>query len=88
MKQIKIEEIPYDLISKLINDVFDAEFNPNVSLIDMGLDELDGIELIMNIEKELDVYISDEEASKLMDSENFYFLKVIQRDKKLTDLGI
>ena len=41
-----------------------SEFTDNTDIIkDCGLDSLDIVEIYMNIEKELDIHVSDEEIS-------------------------
>jgi acyl carrier protein len=63
-------------------------FDPNISLVDMGIDDLDSIELLMEIGKEMNGIISDEEWGIVENSKNFYFVKEVKRDRKLNDLGV
>lgn len=85
---MKYTDIPYDVLETSIKKLFEIKFNPEYSLKKMGLDELDEIELLLEIEKELDDMIPDEEWEKISNSKNFYFLKKYTRDVKLKKLGI
>lgn len=58
-----------DKVKKIIADklsVDQSEIVPNASLInDLGADSLDLVELIMTMEEDLDIEISDEDAETL-----------------------
>ena len=57
---------------KLIEIVVDklrceaSEIKENTRLCDLGADSLDEIELLMEVEKEFNIYIKDEEADKVI----------------------
>lgn len=59
-----------DKIKKIIAEKLDVELNeivPEASFVDdLGADSLDLVELIMSIEEEFDIDISDDDAEKLM----------------------
>ena len=58
------------------------EINLNTNLSELDLDSLDQVELIMDMEKEFDIAIDDEDAEKLMTREK---LTVIDIRKFLSD---
>lgn len=54
-----------------------------------GYDELDGVDFIMQLEKELNISISDEVASAFIDSSKKPVnISAYNREKKLNSLGI
>ncbi len=59
-----------DKITKIISEKLDVDINevvPKASLVDdLGADSLDLVELVMTMEEEFDIEISDEEAEKLV----------------------
>ena len=63
-----------DKIFKIISEKLDVDINevvPKASLVDdLGADSLDLVELIMTMEEEFDIEISDEEAEKLITVQN------------------
>jgi len=57
-------------VREIIIDKFgaDDDFDNNASLIDdLGMDSLDGIEIIMELEKEFNIAIPDDDIDKLVD---------------------
>ena len=69
-----------DKIKSIIIDKLGVEENkitPNANFInDLGADSLDQVELIMQLEEEFDIEISDEEAESLTSVKKVYdFLK-------------
>ena len=70
-------------------DVLYGQFNPNKTWTEMGLDDLDIVEMIMKLEKKLNFdlpdFILDDVFSINMKPINF--IEII-RQKKLDDLGI
>lgn len=44
----------------------ESEVTEDARLSDLGADSLDGIEILMEIERELGIYISDEEAERVV----------------------
>ena len=63
-----------DKIIKIISEKLDVDINevvPKASLVDdLGADSLDLVELVMTMEEEFDIEISDEEAEKLVTVQN------------------
>jgi acyl carrier protein len=59
-----------DKITKIISEKLDVDISeviPKASLVDdLGADSLDLVELVMTMEEEFDIEISDEEAEKLV----------------------
>lgn len=69
-----IKNIPLNVILSILSDklgipveyVFNAK--ADASWCDIGLDDLDTVELVMEIEKEQNIFISDELANKYFDT--------------------
>lgn len=63
-----------DKITKIISEKLDVDISevvPKASLVDdLGADSLDLVELVMTMEEEFDIEISDEEAEKLITVQN------------------
>lgn len=63
-----------DKIIKIISEKLDVDISevvPKASLVDdLGADSLDLVELVMTMEEEFDIEISDEEAEKLVIVQN------------------
>jgi len=63
-----------DKIIKIISEKLDVDISevvPKASLVDdLGADSLDLVELVMTMEEEFDIEISDEEAEKLITVQN------------------
>jgi acyl carrier protein len=63
-----------DKIIKIISEKLDVDISeviPKASLVDdLGADSLDLVELVMTMEEEFDIEISDEEAEKLVTVQN------------------
>ena len=61
-----------DVRTKLIEIVVDklgceaSEITEETRLSDLGADSLDEVELLMEVEKEFNIYIKDEEADKVI----------------------
>jgi len=64
MKYRKVDEAILKSVEGLIGTDFDGIVDWDTDLT--GLDSLDQIELIMNMEKDFDIAIRDEEAEKMM----------------------
>jgi len=63
-----------DKIIKIISEKLDVDISeviPKASLVDdLGADSLDLVELVMTMEEEFDIEISDEEAEKIITVQN------------------
>jgi len=72
-----------------IIDILGSDFNPEKTWKEMGFDDLDIIEMIMMIEKQLDFIFPDTLYDYVFGQDmkpiNF---KVVVRNRKLDDLGI
>ncbi len=56
-----------DRVKKCINNLIDGELNDEMSfMVDLGFDDLDYVEMIMEIEKEFNICITDEQAEKII----------------------
>ena len=82
-------KITTKLISDITEDKFDIKLDLNKTWTENGFDDLDLIEMIMEIEKHLNIHISDEIAMRLfgLDVKPPVFIHYV-RDMKLKDLGI
>jgi acyl carrier protein len=79
------EKVSGYLISRICKSKYNIDIDYSKSLPDNGLDELDIIELLLDIEIELDIVIPDDDTIY----DIFDGIRIqINRDKKLTDLGI
>lgn len=64
----KLEEKCLKAVKNIIADQLGVKFEEVTlvaSLVDLGMDELDGVELIMVLEEEFKIEIPDEDAEKL-----------------------
>ena len=83
-------KITESTLEEALRDKFDIEFDRNKTWGEMGIqDDLDQIELVMEIEKILNIQILDDVISVIFNTYNkpIDFLQIL-RDKKLDDLGI
>jgi acyl carrier protein len=55
----EFSKIGFSIYSEIIYDRCGIEFNPNKNWREMGLDDLDAIELVMELEKRFDFAFSD-----------------------------
>jgi acyl carrier protein len=79
-KQAVLEKIKATIIDKLSVDAQDV--TPQASLTqDLGADSLDIVDLIMELETELSIEISDEDAKDLttVEAVNNYVLNALQK---------
>jgi acyl carrier protein len=85
-----LEKVTFSEIIKILENKLPLiRFNPNKTWKEMGLDDLDTIELIMELEKRLDFVFMDDLYDHVFrqDLKPINFLEII-RQKKLNDLGI
>jgi acyl carrier protein len=82
-------KITIKLMSDITKDKIDVELDLNKTWADNGFDDLDCIEMIMELEKNLNINISDEVAMELfgLNVKPPVFIQYL-RDKKLKELGI
>lgn len=64
-----VESKVYEIIADILSvnndeDIDSSDINSDMSLYDLGLDSLDAVSLIMSIESEFDITISDEAADE------------------------
>ena len=77
------------LFEKLVEEKCGVDYDYSVkSFSDMGLDELDIIEVAMEIEKQLNCVITDEFLDTWSLTDPAVFTRSRIRDMKLTQLGI
>lgn len=89
IKYPQLNKITEQLVNKIALDKFGKNLDYNKNLRDNGFDDLDCIEMIMEIEKSLDIVISDEIVEVLFDlDKNPPRFQQYWRNKKLEDLGI
>jgi acyl carrier protein len=82
---MKLEKINPELFAKIFKEKIKEDLDFNEPLCEQ-LDELDYIEIIMEIEKRLDIAISDDDLEKNSNkSPNEIFVQII-RDKKLNKI--
>lgn len=83
--------IGLDYLIKLSKDKFEINLDINKNFIDNDFDELDMAELIMEIEKQFDIYLDPTLEEILVDDKNFIIKDMFVselRNSKLNDLGI
>lgn len=81
----KLNEVDIDLFSSKFKEMTNCELILD-SKIKVQCDELDLIEIIMSLEKELNYMISDKDIDEIyLSNPNEYFKSLI-REKKLNDL--
>jgi acyl carrier protein len=82
-------KITIKLMSDITKDKIGCDLDLNKTWADNGFDDLDCIEMVMEIEKHLNIHISDEVAMKLfgLNVKPPAFIQYL-RDRKLKELGI
>lgn len=85
----ELERLTPDLINEISFSKYGINLNFNKTWQDNGYDDLDLVELLMAIENELNIPISDEIGEALFNGSEKppIFISVI-RDRKLDQLGI
>jgi acyl carrier protein len=75
-------EISFGLIKEYFKKEIDIDLISNKSLYDQGVDELDLVEIIMQIERDFNIIISDELIDKIhIESPNKIFIDSIREEK-------
>jgi len=78
MRKSETEKIVRDIICNQIDVSPELVTTEKVIVDDLGADPLDMVEIIMSIEEELDIFITDEEAESIKtvgDAVNFILTK-------------
>jgi acyl carrier protein len=88
-KNPQLNKITEEILNKISFEKFGVNLDYNKTLGDNGFDDLDCIEVVMEIEKRLDIVISDDIVDILFDvHKKPPRFKEYWRNKKLEDLGI
>lgn len=90
----KLEVIIFNQIKNVIDETDLKTFNENVNFYDI-MDSLDSVSIIMNLEKELDIQILDDDAEKMTSlkeslkilREKYVVDSVYQRKEKLKKIN-
>lgn len=84
-----IVNVTIDVLNKISNKIIGTNLDFNKTWIDNGFDDLDCVEMIMELEKELDIVIPDDIADFII-STNIkpIIFKSWNRNKRLEDLGL
>lgn len=83
----KKEDIPLKDLKKVLKG-FGIKFDINKSFKQMCDCELESIEILMELEKQLEMDITDDTWEDLTQSNSLSFLLKAERDKKIKLLGI
>lgn len=82
-------KVTVDVMNEVAIKIMGEPLNFNKTYGEMGFDDLDCVEMIMELEKRLDIYISDDVADVFVNGSNKPFnVSQYNRDKKLNSLGI
>jgi acyl carrier protein len=75
-------EISFGLLKEYVKKETDIDLVSNESLYDQGVDELDLVEIVMQIERDFNIIISDELIEKIhSESPNKIFIDLIREEK-------
>ncbi len=85
----QLYSISDSLICEICEEIFKIRLNYDKTFVDNGMDELDSIGLVMEIEKRLNISIPDEVIELIFNLEEkpIRFTQII-RNKKIENLGI
>ena len=82
-------KVTVDVMNEVAIKIMGEPLNFNKTYGEMGFDDLDCVEMIMELEKRLDIYISDDVADVFVNGSNKPFnVSQYNREKKLNSLGI
>lgn len=82
-------KVTVDVMNEVAIKIMGEPLNFNKTYGEMGFYDLDCVEMIMELEKRLDIYISDDVADVFVNGSNKPFnVSQYNRDKKLNSLGI
>jgi acyl carrier protein len=79
-----ISKISEEFIIYTLNDKFDIDiqsFSKGTTFEEVGMDELDSIEFLMQIEKEYNISIKDEEWGVVEKDPSILFRSIIRNEK-------
>lgn len=82
-----IVKVTPQIMIEIAKEKFDIEIDFNKTWKDNGLDDLDAIEMIMELEKMLDIVIKDDVADAFVNGKPPQFLQY-NRNKKIEQLGL
>lgn len=82
-----IVKVTTQVINQVAVKVVGQELDFNKTLSDNGVDDLDGVEMIMEFEKLLDIVIPDDVAEAFINGKPPQFLQY-NRSKKIEQLGL
>jgi len=82
-----IIKITPDIFMEIAKEKFDIEVDFNKTWGDNGFDDLDSVEMIMELEKRLNIVITDDVADAFISGKITIFRSYI-RNKKLEQLGL
>jgi acyl carrier protein len=83
-----IKITPSDL-SKAFNNLTGEDLDYSKTYGDQGLDDLDLVELVMYLEKDLNIHIHDDIVDTLFSSESYPInMTLWNREERLVELGI
>ena len=84
----ELGRLNYKLQSDILRDLFGVT-DLSLTFVEMCLDELDGVQYIMEIEKRLNTSISDDVAEEMIkDSNRIFDFTTLDREDKLDKHGI
>lgn len=82
-----LSKIDLNVMKTILVVKYDVDYSENKTYLEMGLDELNGVELMMDLEKELDIMIPDDLGSIIFHYDrNPKFISEISRNFKLNKL--
>lgn len=82
-----IVKVTPQIMIEIAKEKFDIEIDFNKTWQDNGLDDLDAIEMIMELEKKLDIVIKDDVADAFVNGKPPQFLQH-NRNKRIEELGL
>lgn len=87
MKCPDIIKVTPDIMMEIAKEKFDIEIDFNKTWGENGFDDLDSVEVIMELEKRLNIVITDDVADAFI-SEKITIFRSYLRNEKLEQLGL
>ena len=82
-------KVTTSVMNEVAIKIIGEPLNFNKTYDEMGFDDLDCVEMIMELEKKLDIHITDEVADAFVNGRNKPFnVSQYNRNKKIEDLGL